>query len=157
MGNIVAEQKDTLFDKTKFIQDYTVEAKENLANLDELCIKINKNNRDEDSLKEILRILHTLKGTSRIMEFFQIEQIVHKTESVFKQIQSNHFEITKNHLTLLINIISILKNAVSSIEKNNSENIPGFDFIIENIQKAFSGEEFIPDFQPECIQKNTSV
>lgn len=156
MGNIVAEQKDTLFDKTKFIQDYTVEAKENLANLDELCIKINKNNRDEDSLKEILRILHTLKGTSRIMEFFQIEQIVHKTESVFKQIQNNHFEITKNHLTLLINIISILKNAVSSIEKNNSENIPGFDFIIENIQKAFSGEEFIPDFQPECIQKNTS-
>lgn len=146
----MAEQTGSnFFDKKSFVQDYIVEACENLDFLDELCIRLSKNNRDENAVKELLRILHTLKGTSRMMEFPQIEKIIHETESVFKKLQSNQFEINKTYLTLLLNIISVVRKAVDSIEKNGSEDIVNFDFIIENVHKAFTGEEFSTDFEPE--------
>ena len=51
-------------DKKVFIHDYVTEARENLDTLDDLAIQIINDNRNSDYLKEVLRILHTLKGFS---------------------------------------------------------------------------------------------
>ncbi|WP_041610376.1 hybrid sensor histidine kinase/response regulator [Treponema brennaborense] len=135
-------------DTENFIQDYLVEAREYLDSLDDFCIRVGKNDRDEELLKELLRILHTFKGTSRIMGFSKVEQIIHGMETVFKNIQSNHVEIKKSEISLLLSVVSVVRKAVDSIEVSGVENIPCFDSAVENIRRASCGDDFSADFAP---------
>ena len=95
-----------LQEKNNFIKDYIVESREYLNSLDEFCLNAEKSEGNEEFLKELLRILHSLKGTSRMMGFSNIEQIIHETETVFKNIQNNHSRANHNDINLLISVKS---------------------------------------------------
>ncbi|MDY2840227.1 MAG: response regulator [Treponema sp.] len=129
-------------DKRAFIQDYVTEARENLDTLDDLAIQIINDNRNSDYLKEVLRILHTLKGSSRMLEFFQIEKLLNTTETLFKNIQSNQVEISISIAQLLMSICSAIRTSVDKISKEVDYTIENYDFIILNINKAIEGEPF---------------
>jgi len=134
-------------DKKEFIEDYVVEARENLDSLDDLAIQISKDNNNPEVLKELLRILHTLKGSSRMMEFFQIEKIINTLETLFKNLQSNQKEIPTPYIQLLMNCCSVIRVAIGRIENEEDSTIENFDFIIENIEKAAQGDNFSFDIK----------
>ena len=124
-----------LQENNNFIKDYIVESREYLNSLDEFCLNAEKSEGNEEFLKELLRILHSLKGTSRMMGFSNIEQIIHETETVFKNIQNNHSRANHNDINLLISVISVIRKAVDTIEQNQTDQIANFDFILENVKK----------------------
>ena len=45
---------------------------------------------DEDSMNEIFRTMHTIKGSSAVMMFDEITKIAHKLEDVFFYLRENH-------------------------------------------------------------------
>ncbi len=145
-----------LQENNNFIKDYIVESREYLNSLDEFCLNAEKSEGDEEFLKELLRILHSLKGTSRMMGFSNIEQIIHETETVFKNIQNNHFCIKRNETNLLISVISVIRKAVDTIEQNQTDQIANFDFILENVKKAANGDEYTTNFFPKENQDSAS-
>ena len=149
MESILQETND-------FIKDYIVESREYLNSLDEFCLNAEKSEGDEEFLKELLRILHSLKGTSRMMGFSNIEQIIHETETVFKNIQNNHFCIKRNETNLLISVISVIRKAVDTIEQNQTDQIANFDFILENVKKAANGDDYTTNFFPRENQNSPS-
>ena len=145
-----------LQEKNNFIKDYIVESREYLNSLDEFCLNAEKSEGDEEFLKELLRILHSLKGTSRMMGFSNIEQIIHETETVFKNIQNNHSRVNRNDINLLISVISVIRKAVDTIEQNQTDQIANFDFILENVKKAANDEDYTTNFFPRENQNSPS-
>ena len=143
-------------EKNNFIKDYIVESREYLNSLDEFCLNAEKSEGDEEFLKELLRILHSLKGTSRMMGFSNIEQIIHETETVFKNIQNNHSRANRNDINLLISVISVIRKAVDTIEQNQTDQIANFDFILENVKKAANDEDYTTNFFPRENQDSPS-
>lgn len=148
MVKVLADEKNkSVYDRDSFIQDYILEAGEYLSQLEEICIGFTGDDRNESLFKELLRVLHTLKGTSRIMEFNKIEKVVHETENVFKKLSGNHFEISRTYVTFLLNIVEILRAALKSVEQFGLDSIENFDFVIENIQNACNGKPFSENFK----------
>lgn len=145
-----------LQENNNFIKDYIVESREYLNSLDEFCLNAEKSEGDEEFLKELLRILHSLKGTSRMMGFSNIEQIIHETETVFKNIQNNHSRANRNDINLLISVISVIRKAVDTIEQNQTDQIANFDFILENVKKAANDEDYTTNFFPRENQNSPS-
>ena len=145
-----------LQENNNFIKDYIVESREYLNSLDEFCLNAEKSEGDEEFLKELLRILHSLKGTSRMMGFSNIEQIIHETETVFKNIQNNHSRANRNDINLLISVISVIRKAVNTIEQNQTDQIANFDFILENVKKAANDEDYTTNFFPRENQDSPS-
>ena len=145
-----------LQEKNNFIKDYIVESREYLNSLDEFCLNAEKSEGNEEFLKELLRILHSLKGTSRMMGFSNIEQIIHETETVFKNIQNNHSRANRNDINLLISVISVIRKAVDTIEQNQTDQIANFDFILENVKKAANDEDYTTNFFPRENQNSPS-
>ncbi len=133
-------------DKNLFKSDYIAEAREILNSLDELAFKAAKENRNAVYVTEILRLLHTLKGSSRMMEFLQIEKVVNHLESVFKNIQNNQFEISKNIIQLLMGVTELLHKVIDSIEDGNDDSFAEYEEVIKNIDLALEGEEFNTSF-----------
>lgn len=133
-------------DKKNFIKDYVIEARENLDAMDDIAIQITKDNRNADLLKELLRVLHTLKGSSRMLEFTQIEKIINHMETVFKNIQNNQTEISIPIAGLLMSVCDVIRKTINKIEDEEDYTIEQYDYVLSNITKAIEGEKFNTDF-----------
>ena len=143
-------------DKNLFLTDYISEAREILDSLDDIAIQAAKLKRNTKHLPEILRQLHTLKGSSRMMEYMQIEKIVNHLETVFKNIQSNQTEIPNKIIQLLLGVSTVLHSTIDSIESGNNTacEIEQYDEILKNIDNALEDADFISDFSKKR-KKNT--
>lgn len=133
-------------DKKLFIADFVSETREILDALDDLSIQASKQQRNSGSLTEMLRLLHTLKGSARMLEFPQIESVVNQEESLLKLIQHNQTEIPVKIIQLLLAISSVLHGVTAEIEKGSDGSFSTYDTIMENLGRALDDEDFITDF-----------
>ena len=144
-------------DKNLFKADYVSEARGILDSLDDIAIQSAKKNRNTAFLKEILRLLHTLKGSSRMMEYSQIEKVINHLESIFKYIQSNQTEIPSKIIQLLLGVNESLHKTINSIADGGDGSLAQYDEIIKNIDLAMEDEDFTTDFSKEENQKEESA
>lgn len=152
--------------KNDFISDYVIEAQENLDGIDNAAISLINIPRDYETLKELLRLLHTLKGSSRMMEFSQIEQIINNLETVFKNFQTNRMEVASSYCYLLLNVNEFIRKAIHKIEKqsenqlsedeNVDSTVENFDEIMQNINSAAEGKTFSYEFSARKNQNQNS-
>lgn len=152
--------------KNDFISDYVIEAQENLDGIDNAAISLINIPRDYETLKELLRLLHTLKGSSRMMEFSQIEQIINNLETVFKNFQTNRMEVASSYCYLLLNVNEFIRKAIHKIEKqsenqlsedeNVDSTVENFDEIMQNINSAAEGKTFSYEFSTQKNQNENS-
>ncbi len=80
---------------------------------------------DEDSINEIFRTMHTIKGSSGVMMFDEITKISHKLEDVFYYLRESK---TTNvpHLELVEHVLSVSDFITSEMEKiQNGETADG--------------------------------
>ncbi len=133
-------------DKNLFKSDYISEAREILDSLDDIAIEASKEKRNSKFLTDILRLLHTLKGSSRMMEYVQIEKVINHLETVFKNIQSNQIEISSKIIQLLMGVNSLIHKVIDGIEDGKDGTFAQYDEVIRNIDLAIESENFMADF-----------
>ena len=133
-------------DKSLFIPDYISEAREILNSLDDIAVLAIKEKRNSTYLEEILRLLHTLKGSSKMLEYSQIEKVMNHLENIFKNIQSNQIEISHKVIQLLLGVLTVMHKVIDSIEDGYDGTFDAYDEVIKNIDKAMEDEDFETDF-----------
>lgn len=71
---------------------------------------------DEDSINEIFRTMHTIKGSSGVMMFDDITAVSHKLEDVFYYLRESH---PKNvpHLELVDHVLSVADFITNEMDK----------------------------------------
>lgn len=117
---------------------YLFEINSLLEQLDALLIAAEKaDDFTTDDVNEIFRIMHTIKGSSAMMEFSSLMQIAHHIEDLFFYIRENGLDsLDRSHKDTLFNLMfrstDLLRLEVSKVENNEplSENI---DHLIEEI------------------------
>ena len=71
---------------------------------------------DEDSINEIFRTMHTIKGSSGIMMFDEITAVAHKLEDVFYYLRESHPENVP-HLELVDHVLEVEDFISNEMEK----------------------------------------
>ena len=71
---------------------------------------------DEDSINEIFRTMHTIKGSSGIMMFDNITAIAHKLEDVFYYLRESHPDNVP-HLELVEHVLEVADFISSEMDK----------------------------------------
>ena len=91
---------------------------------------------DEDSINEIFRTMHTIKGSSGIMMFDNITAVSHKLENVFYYLRESHPENVP-HLELVEHVLEVEDFISSEMEKiRNGDSVDGdASDIIKNLDK----------------------
>ncbi|MCR5218509.1 hybrid sensor histidine kinase/response regulator [Treponema sp.] len=114
--------------KEIFIETYIEEAQEYINAFTEGLVTLKNNPDKQETVTEILRNLHTLKGSSRMMDFVQIESLVHGLEDIFKGIRENVYEFTDRILKLSFITTDRIKKLFEKIKNTHSdeENIKPF-------------------------------
>lgn len=138
-----------ILDANSFLNEFIEESLENLEKVSDCLVTLTKNQNDKEALETLLRVLHTVKGTSRMLSYDQIEEVVHKLEDVYKLIQNGNLVMSNRIAQLSFSIIKILREYIPSLTADETPDIPFFAEIIENIVFATNGEEFITEFKQE--------
>ena len=91
---------------------------------------------DEESINEIFRTMHTIKGSSGIMMFDNITAVSHKLEDVFYYLRESHPENVP-HLELVEHVLEVEDFISSEMEKiRNGDSVDGdASDIIKNLDK----------------------
>ncbi len=131
---------------------YLFETNSLMEQLDELLIEAEKVEEfSTDDVNEIFRIMHTIKGSSAMMEFGSLNQIAHHIEDLFFYIRENGMdaiapELKKTLFNLMFKSTDMLRSEVEKVE-NNEPLMENVDNIIGEIN-SFLGK--ISDTEPKA-------
>lgn len=112
---------------------------------------------DEDSINEIFRTMHTIKGSSGIMMFDEITAVAHKLEDIFYFLRESHPENVP-HLELVDHVLQVEDFISSEMEKIRNGDpadgqagdiIKGLDEFLDTIKGGKKGKKGKKDDIPE--------
>ncbi len=102
---------------------YLFEANSLLEQLDEILLNCEKQGTfTTESVNEIFRIMHTVKGSSAMMQYNSLMTVSHKIEDLFYFIRENGLD-DGNHddlFDLMFQCSDFLKGEIEKVEKNES-------------------------------------
>ncbi|MFP4268658.1 MAG: response regulator [Spirochaetaceae bacterium] len=128
-------------DKEKYTQNYLDETKEHLAVIDAGAISLEKNPGDTSAVNNVLRALHAIKGSSRMLGFSNMEQCAHSMENVFKGIKEQRYEFGSSLLQLIIIGGEIIRGGINAIASDKEDSIKITRFI-DACRRAADNEPF---------------
>jgi len=120
---------------------YFYETNSLLEQLDEILLRTEQANAFEsDDIKEIFRIMHTIKGSSAMMGFDNLSVLAHKAEDMFFVIRENPDVITDVSFVydLIFQVSDSYKAQIEAIQNNIGGEYEqmNFDELIDKLIKA---------------------
>ena len=134
---------------SSFLNEYIEESIENIDILLDSVSQFLKNPNNQDDLELILRTLHTVKGTSRMMKINKVEEVAHGLEDIYKSIQMGKITINKRIVVLTLSVLKIVKDYVGKLLNEESPEFRRFEDIIFNVKNVVEGSDFQTDFSPK--------
>ena len=113
------------------LEAYLFETNSLLEQLDSLVLAAEeKDSFSEEDVNTIFRIMHTIKGSSAMMEYSSLMTIAHRAEDLFAIVRDKSMEIVPEALRpalfdLLFQIIDFFRGEIERIENmSNTSNMP---------------------------------
>ncbi len=135
------------FSNDSMLEMYLFESTTLLDQLDGILLLSEKSGHlSPESINEIFRIMHTIKGSSAMMEFNIVSFVAHKLEDLFYVIRENGIKDAyfSGLFDLVLNVSDFLKEEVEKIQQNRqlcTENDLLVSDIMAFLEKLKSGDE----------------
>jgi len=115
------------------LQDFLVEAKEGITNLEEGFIELEKDKENVEILKALFRTMHSLKGAAGFFGFKTLESIAHFSEDILSKLRDGLIEPEEDVIDILLKAVDYIKYIIGYIEKNKEEPVEDriLDFLVE--------------------------
>src|SRR3954453_20955740 len=134
---------------------FLAEGREHLQELNLAVVRIEETPDDQDTVDEIFRIAHSLKGMSATMGFAGMAALTHEMEDVFELLRQRRGGLEREAIDVLLECLDALSAAVDSIDETGSEAIQP-EQLIERLrslirdrdaepQEAAAGSGDVPD------------
>jgi two-component system chemotaxis sensor kinase CheA len=110
-------------DLSEYLGMFLAESREHLQNLNLAVIRIEESPDDRETIDEIFRIAHSLKGMSGTMGFAQMAALTHKMEDVFETLRGRSEALEHSVVDVLLGCLDTLEGALDSIETSGDEGL----------------------------------
>jgi two-component system chemotaxis sensor kinase CheA len=110
-------------DTSEYMPMFLAEAQEHLQALNLAIVRLEDNPRDRDTVDEIFRIAHSMKGMSATMGFAQIARLTHEMEEVFELLRQRTNGLPRAAIDTVLACLDALSGAFDSIEADGEESL----------------------------------
>ncbi len=141
---------------------FTGEARDLIENLEHEILELEKDPLNSDSIQEIFRVMHTLKGAAAMFGFERIGEITHHLENIYDDIRDNRFNVNHDVINVTLDTIDILKLLLEKKENLGKKEQNNFNILVQKIIEIYesNSEDKIEDKSesvPQTLQKRTPV
>ncbi|MCR4598102.1 MAG: chemotaxis protein CheA [Acetatifactor sp.] len=108
-------------DVSQYLDMFLDETKEHLQNLSDQIMHLEEDPEDADTINEIFRAAHTLKGMAGTMGFTLMQTLTHDMENVFSEIRSGKLKVQPKIIDTFFSCLDALDGYVQTIQNTSSE------------------------------------
>lgn len=145
-------------DVSQYLEIFIDETKEHLQTLSDQLMILEQEPENEDTINEIFRAAHSLKGMAGTMGFKRMQRLTHDMENVFQEIRSGNMKVQPELVDVLFRGLDALEAYLAEImetanegTEENEEIINTLNAIAEKATGKSSGktEEKVPEQKEE--------
>lgn len=120
-------------DTSQYMDLFIDETKEHLQSLNEHVLVLEKEPEDEDTINEIFRAAHTLKGMAGTMGFTRMQRLTHDLENVFSEIRNGNMKANAKLIDVLFRGLDALESYLDVISSEGNEGTEDNEDIIQDL------------------------
>ena len=110
-------------DTSEYMPMFLAEAQEHLQELNLAIVRLEDNPRDRETVDEIFRAAHSLKGMSATMGFAQIAKLTHEMEDVFELLRQRNEGLSREAIDTVLACLDGLTGAFEAIEADGDDGL----------------------------------
>ena len=122
-------------DVSQYLEIFIDETKEHLQNLNEQLLILEKEPDNVNTINEIFRAAHSLKGMAGTMGYKRMQRLTHDMENVFSEIRNGKMSVGANLVDVLFLGLDALESYLSNIQDTADEGTEDNEPIITQLNK----------------------
>ncbi len=128
--------------RDEYLSVFIDETKEAIQNMNDILLKLEKDMEDMESINELFRILHTLKGMAGTMEFNIMMTLCHRMENLLDEIRNGRMKLTEDIVDKLFKGADILEQMLGSIVEGGSDELEDVDVegLVHELEEFLEGK-----------------
>ncbi len=120
-------------DVSQYLEIFIDETKEHLQSLNQQLLVLETEPENSETINEIFRAAHSLKGMAGTMGFKRMQRLTHDMENVFSEIRNGKMGVTAELVDVLFKGLDALEGYLSNIQASADEGTEDYEDIIEQL------------------------
>jgi two-component system chemotaxis sensor kinase CheA len=109
---------------SKYRDLFISESRRHIEVISELIVGLENNSGDQNSIHELFRHAHSLKGMAATMQYNRISELAHRMEDLLSRVRGGEFSFSQKTADLLLEGNDLLSVMVSAIEAGDDSWLP---------------------------------
>ena len=102
-------------DVSQYLEIFIDESNEHLQNLSDQLMILEKEPENSDTINEIFRAAHSLKGMAGTMGYKRMQNLTHDMENVFSEVRNGNIKVNASMVDCLFQCLDALEEYVTNI------------------------------------------
>ncbi|MCM1057589.1 MAG: chemotaxis protein CheA [Firmicutes bacterium] len=126
-------------DVNQYLEIFLDETKEHLQNLNTQILELESDPEGEDTVNEIFRAAHSLKGMAGTMGYKRMQNLTHDMENVFSEVRNGNIKVQPKLIDVLFQCLDALEEYTDNIQNNADEGINDNEGLIRQLNDILNG------------------
>lgn len=127
-------------DVSQYLEIFIDETKEHLQNLNTQILNLEQDSENEDTINEIFRAAHSLKGMAGTMGYKRMQTLTHDMENAFSEVRNGNIKVNAGMIDVLFQCLDALEEYLDNIQTNADEGTNDNEPLIKALNQILEGE-----------------
>lgn len=142
-------------DVSQYLEIFLDETNEHLQNLNTQILSLEQDPENMDTINEIFRAAHSLKGMAGTMGYKRMQTLTHDMENVFSEVRNGNIKVKADMIDVLFQCLDALEEYNTNIRESSDEGTNDNGALIKrlnDIMSGGSGDDAAPTAQEQAPQ-----
>ncbi len=127
-------------DVSQYLEIFLDETKEHLQNLNTQILELEQEPENMDTINEIFRAAHSLKGMAGTMGYKRMQTLTHDMENVFSEVRNGNIKVKANMIDILFQCLDALEEYLANIQETADEGTNDNEPLIRLLNDVLKGD-----------------
>lgn len=128
-------------DVSQYLEIFIDETSEHLQNLSDCIMTLEKEPDNKDTINEVFRAAHSLKGMAGTMGFKRMQHLTHDMEDVFQEVRGDRIQVTSKMIDILFECLDALDKYLEKVKETSDEGTEDNEAIIKELNDFLAQAE----------------
>ena len=142
-------------DVSQYLDIFIDETREHLQNLNTQILALEQDAENMDTVNEIFRAAHSLKGMAGTMGYKRMQTLTHDMENVFSEVRNGAIKVNAEMIDILFQCLDALEEYLATIQENADEGTNDNEHLIKALNTILEtkGGSATPKEEPKTEVK----
>jgi len=128
-------------DVSQYLEIFLDETKEHLQNLNTQILELEADPERMDTVNEIFRAAHSLKGMAGTMGYKRMQTLTHDMENVFSEVRNGNIKVKPEMIDILFQCLDALDEYTNNIQTSADEGTNDNEGLIKQLNDILNGKQ----------------